>query len=128
MCLRKFYPYTYQLTWVPVFSGIRRYIIWYKDVRTNLGYYIGSLTIFNSPHIVLMTTIFVFLIGFMLYFYMKARVFLAVLVVFLFSLVMGALSFTFYMYPFYPYFTVFFLMIQSVLFMLTCLDFADFKN
>lgn len=70
--------------------------------------------------------ILVFLIVLMWYFYTKYKAnqikFLIVLVVFLFSIVIGMGSITSLSIPFSPYFQLFFLLIQTIFFILSALE------
>ena len=54
--------------------------------------------------------------------YVKVRVFLIILIVFLFSLVLGSMSLNQGDLPFTPYFQMFFLLFQTMIFMLTTLS------
>lgn len=61
--------------------------------------------------------------------YIKARRFLPVLVVFIFSIVIGMNSLTESNIPFTPYFQIFFIIFQSVFFLMTSLDlYKDIKG
>lgn len=66
--------------------------------------------------------IMVLLLILMIYFYLKVRKFLPILVIFLFSLIIGMATLSSFVVPFYPWFNVFFILFQSVIFMLTSLD------
>ena len=55
----------------------------------------------------------------MIYFYMKMRIFPVILIVYLFSIIIGINSMTTGDIPFTPYFQTFFLLLQSVFFLLT---------
>ena len=57
----------------------------------------------------------------MIYFYSKKRYFLPILVVFLFSLIIGMLSMEFGI-PFTPYVQIFFMLMQSVFFIMTAIQ------
>ena len=72
----------------------------------------------------LLTPIISFLILFilmiiMVFLYAKMRVFLPILVVFLFSLIIGIVSLGTPNFPFSPWFQVFFIMFQTIFFVLT---------
>lgn len=54
----------------------------------------------------------------MIYFYVKIRRFLPVLIIFLFSIVIGMVSFSCSYLPFTPYFQIFFMLFQTILFYL----------
>lgn len=70
--------------------------------------------------------ILVFLIVLMWYFFTKYRSnqvkFLIVLVIFLFSIVIGVSSITSFSIPFSPWFQLFFLLIQTIFFILSALE------
>lgn len=75
----------------------------------------------------LLTPFLVFIILFilmviMVYLYSKMRVFLPILVVFLFSIAIGITSLSTPNFPFSPYFQTFFIMFQSIFFLLTSKD------
>jgi len=54
--------------------------------------------------------------------YLKIRLFLPILVVFLFSLIIGINSMSYDYIPFNPYFSIFFILFQSVFFIETSLQ------
>lgn len=54
--------------------------------------------------------------------YLKIRLFLPILVVFLFSLIIGFNSISYEYIPFNPYFSIFFILFQSVFFIETSLQ------
>lgn len=61
--------------------------------------------------------------------YSKLRVFLVILVIFLFSLVMGMNAIEDITIPFSPYLQMFFLLFQTIIFILTSLGaYKEFKN
>lgn len=64
----------------------------------------------------------------MLVLYLKFRFFHIILIVFLFSIVIGMYSIADYSLPFSPYFQLFFLTFQSVIFILTSNDYSNFKK
>lgn len=66
--------------------------------------------------------ILIFLIGLMLLFYLKFRIFLVILTIFLFSLVMGGLSIQHGTIPFSPYLQLFFIVLQTIFFILTTVE------
>ena len=72
--------------------------------------------------------IMVFLMVLMVYFYTRHtyKFFLPILTVFLFSIVIGMLSISSLGIPYTPWFQLFFLLIQSVFFIVNSLEF--FKN
>lgn len=65
--------------------------------------------------------VMVLLLILMIYFYVKVRKFLPILVIYVFSLIIGMASFS-SLIPFFPWINVFFILFQSVIFMLTGLD------
>ena len=67
-------------------------------------------------------TIMILLLVLMIYFYVKVRKFLPILVIFLFSLIIGMTTFSSFSIPYYPWFNLFFILFQSIIFMLTSLD------
>ena len=71
---------------------------------------------------VLTIIIMIFLLILMIYFYSKTRVFPIILTIFSFSLIFGMYSLEVDNIPFTPYFQIFFLSIQGILFMLTSLN------
>ena len=81
----------------------------------------------ETPDLYILTPILTILIlfvlmGLMIYFYRKLRVFPIILVVYLFSLVIGTMSIGEGIIPYTPYFQFFFLLIQTIFFMLTALN------
>ena len=71
---------------------------------------------------VLTIILMIFLLILMIYFYSKTRVFPIILTIFLFSLIFGVYSLEIENIPFTPYFQIFFLTVQGILFMLTALN------
>jgi len=66
--------------------------------------------------------ILVILLVIMIILYLKMRLFLPILVVFLFSLIIGINSMSLEYIPFNPYVSVFFILFQSVIFIETSLQ------
>lgn len=66
--------------------------------------------------------ILVILLVIMLVLYLKMRLFLPILVVFLFSLIIGINSMSLEYIPFNPYVSIFFILFQSVIFIETSLQ------
>lgn len=65
----------------------------------------------------------------MIYCYLKIRIFLVILVIYLFSLVIGVLSFNESIIPFTPYLQIFFLLFQTTIFFLVAKEvFVDGKE
>ncbi len=71
--------------------------------------------------------ILVFFLLLMLYLFMKIVNFLPILVVYMFSLLVGIDSFTHLHTPFSPLFEIFFLMFQTTIFLLTAFNVYDNK-
>lgn len=72
------------------------------------------------PIMSLFAIIFLFML--MIYCYMKIRVFLVILVVYIFSLVIGVVSFNESVIPFTPFLQIFFLVFQTIIFIIVCLE------
>lgn len=68
------------------------------------------------------------LIGLMIYFYMKIKEILPILITYLLSLVIGIVCITGQYIPFTPYFQIFFLSIQTSFCIMSALDFYEKKN
>lgn len=64
----------------------------------------------------------------MLYLYVKMREFLPILLVFLFSLIIGVQSFSVSRIPFTPSFQIFFIMFQGIIFLMTSMDLIEYKK
>ena len=64
----------------------------------------------------------IILMSIMLIVYLKIENWLIILVIFLFSLIIGALSFSMGDIPFTPYFQMFFIIFQLIIFVITSLD------
>lgn len=69
--------------------------------------------------------IIIVLLLLMLYLYLKARNFLIILVVYLFSLIIGISSLTTLYIPFTPFIQIFFILFQTVIFILTAITLID---
>jgi len=76
--------------------------------------------------IVMSGFLLIFLMILMLVFYAKFQILPLVIVLYLFSVVIGVLSLQKGDIPFSPYFQSFFLLFQSVLFILTIIDYKKF--
>ena len=116
--------------WLPNRTGIIDYKIWMIDNYGNTNLYEGSILVQNTPYIVLSLIILFSLLIIMVVLYTKIRVFLIILTVFLFSLIFGIFCIIDNVIPFTPYFQLFFLLFQGILFLLTSLDYkeANLKN
>lgn len=69
--------------------------------------------------------IVVMLLIVMIYLFAKKRFFLPILVVFLFSIVIGMISIENSTIPFSPWFQIFFILVQAMFFLLTVLELRD---
>lgn len=72
------------------------------------------------PIMTLFVIIFLFII--MLFCYLKIRVFIVILLIYLFSLIIGFSSMNESIIPFTPYLQIFFLLFQTVIFTITALE------
>lgn len=63
-----------------------------------------------------------FLIGIMTFCYLKMRVFLVILVIFLFSLIIGVMFMSYEFIPFTPYLQIFFIMYQSIILIVVSIE------
>lgn len=68
----------------------------------------------------------IFLFGLMIFCYLKIRVFIVILGIYLFSLVIGIIAFNESVIPFTPYLQIFFLIFQTILFVLVVIQ--TFEN
>lgn len=68
----------------------------------------------------------IFLFGLMVFCYLKIRVFVLILGIYLFSLVIGFNAMSESVIPFTPYLQIFFLIFQTIIFVLVSID--TFKN
>jgi hypothetical protein len=114
--------------WNPIISGIHAYKIWLTDEFDNIGSYSNSITVLNTPELIITSAVFGVLFAFMFVFYLYKREFLIMLVIFSFSLVIGAISLTQYLFPFYPFIQLFFITIQGVFFILSALEYNRIKK
>lgn len=73
-----------------------------------------------EPFIALFVLIILMIL--MIILYLKMRLFLVILVVFLFSIIIGFNSMTYEHIPFKPYLSIFFILFQSVIFIETSLQ------
>ena len=64
----------------------------------------------------------IFLFALMLYCYMKIRIFLVILVIYLFSLIIGFSALNESIIPFTPYLQLFFLVFQTIIFIIVVLE------
>jgi len=66
-----------------------------------------------------------FLIILMLYLYMKVKDILPLILTYLFSLLIGFICLTYPFMPFTPYFSLFFIFFQSIIFLIAGLDYYE---
>ena len=78
-------------------------------------------------YMVISIAFLLFLMILMIYFYVKIEKFLPVLLIFLFSIVIGMVSFNGSYLPFTPFIQLFFMLFQTIIFYLK-IDENDFKN
>ena len=76
-----------------------------------------------EPFIALFVLIILMIL--MLILYLKIRIFLAILLLFLFSLIIGINAMSYEFIPFNPYLSIFFMLFQSVFFLMTSLQLYD---
>lgn len=74
---------------------------------------------------ILSVVVLFLLMGIMIVLFVKMREFLFILIVFLFSLIIGVLSISEGLVPFTPYFQLFFLTFQTILFFITSFNFYE---
>ena len=98
--------------WNPQYSGSIPYTIYLEDIRGNLRIIRGFIAVINSPLVIFSTITLVLLMGAMVLFYLKFKVWLVMLVILLFSFIFGVTSIGIYGFPFTPYFQIFFLIFQ----------------
>ena len=72
------------------------------------------------PLMTLFAIIFLFML--MIFCYLKVRIFIVILVIYIFSLVIGLSALNESIIPFTPYLQIFFLLFQSVFFILVALE------
>lgn len=73
-------------------------------------------------------TIMFFFIGLILVLYLKYKMYHIIIIVYLFGLVIGAMSFTIGYIPFTPYFQIFYVVFLTVIFVYTSIDYNKYKN
>lgn len=114
--------------WLPKITGFMNYKIWIIDEYENIASISGSILIQNTPYIILSILILFGLIFLMLYLYVKTEDYEPILIVFLFSLIIGTMSLPIINFPFTPWFQIFFLLFQTVLFLLKALEYYNNKR
>lgn len=118
--------------WSPIFAGIHYYTIYVMDVRNNMAIYQNSIVVIDSVATILS---FTFLFGLMflellLYLRIKRNKVIRlplIATVFLFGIIINTSSFVFNI-PFTPYIQLFLIMFESVIMILTCFEYYEFKN
>lgn len=70
----------------------------------------------------------IFLFALMLFCYLKIRVFVLILGIYLFSLIIGITAFNESVIPFSPYLQIFFLVFQSIIFILVAIQTFENEN
>lgn len=113
--------YSYS-NWIPTKTGKKRYTIYMTDEYNNVDSVSGSIKVVNTPNLIMSIFLLSSLSIGMIYFYIKLRVFLIILTVFLFSVVFGITSLGIYLFPFTPYLQVFFIVFQSTILLKTSLE------
>jgi len=78
--------------------------------------------LYDALQPILTIFILIILMAVMLIVYLKIENWMITLVILLFSLVIGALSMTIGDIPFSPYFQIFFIVFQAIIFIITSLD------
>jgi len=73
-------------------------------------------------------TILLFFIGLMLLLYLKYKMLHLIIIVYLFALIIGALSFTIGYIPFTPYIQIFYVVFITVIFVYSAIDYNNYKN
>ena len=110
--------YTYA-NWLPTEMGWLVYTIWMGDEHGNISSFTGSILVQNTAFTTFSLLIMFFFMGLMILLYVKYRWFVVILLVFLFSLVVGTISITDNILPFSPYLQMFFMTFQSIIFFIT---------
>ena len=124
------YGNTYQYSnWLPNATGLYNYTIWTKDNETNIANYSGDITVIEIPIIptivpnaILAIIVMFFLMGLMIFFYTVNRRWIIMLTIFLFSIIFGVIALSQFQIPFSPYFQLFFIIFQSIFFLLVSKD------
>jgi len=66
--------------------------------------------------------VIIFLFGLMIFCYLKIRVFVVILGIYLFSLIIGILALSESIIPFTPYLQIFFLIFQTIIFIIVSIE------
>lgn len=119
---------TYYYEWKPSESGVLSYKIYMIDNYNLQNSTTDSFIIMNSPNIVLSTLILLGLMGLMLVFYLKKRIWLIILSIYLFSVIFGLMALNVFMFPFTPFLQLFFVMFQTIIFLFTSLQLGGKKR
>jgi len=72
--------------------------------------------------------VLIILMFLMVYLYSKHRIFLPILIVFLFSMIMGNMSLEIVNFPFTPYFQTFFIIFQTIFLLITSIEVFKSSN
>lgn len=70
----------------------------------------------------------IFLLGLMIFCYLKIRVFVVILVIYGFSLIIGIMAFSESIIPFTPFLQIFFLIFQTIIFIITTIETFEKKG
>ena len=107
----------YYIAILPNFTGSFVYIIWFSDTENNICSITGTLIVQDSQFIVLSLISMFFLMGLMLFMFIKLKLYYIILIIYLFSLMIGVSSLEHAEMVFFPNFSVFFMMFQSFVFL-----------
>ena len=116
----------YYIAILPNNTGVFRYIIWFSDTENNMCSIEGNITIQDSPFLILSIVSMIFLMGLIFIAFIKLKIYIIILVIYLFSLMIGISSLEHSEMVFFPNFSVFFMMFQSFVFLLASIK--KFKN
>jgi len=103
-------------------TGMYNYSIWMYDYYSNINITTSIINVISTSEIVFTIVIFFGLIIGMLIFYLKLKIYLIILTIFLFSIIFSIMALNIYLLPFSPYLQIFFLMFQAVIFLFTTLE------
>ena len=115
--------------WTPTSLGVKNYTIWANDTSGNLDFYSNNITVIEPTEIVIDSIyVLLLLMLIMLVIFFKMNEFLLILITFLFSLIIGFNSLMIGTMAFSPYFQIFFLMFQSVIFYISAIGEYNYKK
>lgn len=114
--------------WKPTLTNYRFFRLFFIDGRNNTCWIKRFIFVVSSPIIFMGLTITGVLMLGMVYFYLRVRKFLVILTVFLFSIVFGISALFIASFPFTPYFQLFFIAFQSVMFLKTTQDYYNYTK